>query len=142
MVQGPVAVASAKERMLAAASVLGAVGTLGILYLFNPGTSALYPTCPFLAVTGCYCPGCGSLRALHQITRGYLATAFGLNPLLVLSLPFVAYFFASQTSLAFRGLPLRTFFVRPLLIWALLGAVILYWIIRNVPVYPFSLLAP
>lgn len=124
-----VAVASVKERMFAAASVLGALATLGILYVFTPGTSALYPTCPFLAVTGCYCPGCGSLRALHQITRGYVATAFGLNPLLVLSLPF-----ASQISPAFRGLPLRTFFVRPLLIWSLLGVIILYWIIRNVPV--------
>lgn len=137
-----VAVASAKERKVAAASVVGAVGTLGILYLVNPGTSTLYPTCPFLALTGCYCPGCGSLRALHQITRGYVAAAFGLNPLLALSLPFVAYFFASQASLALRGCPLRTFFVRPLLIWMLLGVVILYWILRNVPVYPFSLLAP
>ena len=138
----PATLTSSKERMFAAASVVGAVGILGILYFVNPGTSTLYPMCPFLWVTGCYCPGCGSLRALHQITRGHLVSEFGLNPLLVLSMPFVAYYFASQVSLAFRGFPLRTFFVRPLLIWSLLGVIILYWIVRNLPMHPFSLLAP
>ncbi|QIN85053.1 DUF2752 domain-containing protein [Rubrobacter tropicus] len=33
-----------------------------------------------MAFTGCYCPGCASLRALHQITRGHLATASGSIP--------------------------------------------------------------
>jgi hypothetical protein len=131
-----------RERLLAAASVLAAVGILGVLYVINPATSTLYPTCPFLAFTGCYCPGCGSLRALHQITRGHLATAFGLNPLLILSLPFVGYSFASRTSLALRGRSLRAFFIPPLFIWALLAVVIVYWVVRSLPAYPFSLLAP
>lgn len=137
-----VAAVPARDRLPAAASVLGTVGVLGTLYIVNPGTSVLYPTCPFLWATGCYCQGCGSLRALHQITRGHLAAAFGLNPLLVPSLPFVAYFFASQASLVLRGRPLRGFFVRPYPIWSLLVVVILYWIARNLPAYPFSLLAP
>jgi hypothetical protein len=46
-VRESVAVASAKERAFAAASVAGGVGALGILYLVNPSTSTLYPTCPF-----------------------------------------------------------------------------------------------
>lgn len=131
-----------RERLLAAASVMAAVGALGVLYFINPSTSTLYPTCPFLAFTGCYCPGCGSLRALHQITRGHLATAFGLNPLLILSLPFVGYFFAARTSLALRGRSLRAFFIPPLFIRALLAVIIVYWVVRNLPAYPFSLLAP
>lgn len=134
--------ASARERLFAAASVMVAVGTLGVLYFINPSASTLFPTCPFLAFTGCYCPGCGSLRALHQITRGHLATAFGLNPLLVLSLPFVGYFFASRTSLALRGRSLKAYFVPQAFIWALPAVIILYWVARNVPAYPFSLLAP
>ena len=134
--------ASARERLFAAASVMVAAGTLGVLYFINPSTSTLFPTCPFLAFTGCYCPGCGSLRALHQITRGHLATALGLNPLLVLSLPFVGYFFVSRASLTLRGRSLKVFFIRPAFIWALLAVIILYWVARNVPAYPFSLLAP
>lgn len=134
--------AAAGERLGAAACVLAAVGALGFLYLFNPSTSTLYPACPFLYFTGCYCPGCGSLRAIHQLTRGHLAAAFGLNPLMVLTLPFVAYSFASYAVLAVAGRPLRTFFIRSAFIWSLLGLILAYWVLRNVPVYPFSLLAP
>ncbi len=134
--------ATAGERLRAAMFVAAATGALGFLYLFNPSTSGLFPTCPFLAFTGCYCPGCGSLRAIHQLARGHLLIALGLNPLMVFSLPFIGYFFMSGAMLAVVGRPLRTFFVRPVLIWALLGIILAYWILRNIPVYPFSLLAP
>ena len=134
--------APTRERLFAAASLVVAVVVLGLLYFVNPGTSTLYPTCPFLAFTGCYCPGYGSLRAIHHLTRGHLATALGLNPLLVLSLPFVGYSLASRASLALRGRSLRSFFVPPALIWTLLAVVVLYWVTRNVPAYPFTLLAP
>jgi uncharacterized protein DUF2752 len=136
-------VATAGERLRAAAFVVAAMSVLGLLYLlFNPSTSSTFPTCPFLALTGCSCPGCGSLRALHQLTRGHLLITLGLNPFMVLSLPFIGYFFVSCAMLAFVGRPLRTFFVRPVVIWALLGTILFYWVLRNIPVYPFSLLAP
>ena len=122
--------------------MLLAVCALGFVYLFNPSTSTLYPTCPFYWFTGCYCPGCGSLRALHQLVRGHLAAAFGLNPLMMVSVPFVGYFFVSRATLAVAGRPLRDVFVRPVLIRALLGVILAYGILRNIPVHPFSLLAP
>jgi hypothetical protein len=134
--------ADARERLLSLTFVLMAAGALGFLYLFNPSTSALFPTCPFLALTGCYCPGCGSLRAIHQLTRGHLLTALGLNPLMILSLPFIGYYFISHATLAAVGRPLRTVFVRPVLIWALLEVILAYWVLRNIPIYPFSVLAP
>jgi hypothetical protein len=135
-------IANTGERLQSAGFVLLAVCALGFVYLFNPGTSTLFPTCPFLALTGCYCPGCGSLRALHQLTRGHLAVALGLNPLMVLSLPFIGYFFVSRATFAAVGRPLRTFFIRPVLIRALFGIILAYGVLRNIPVYPFSLLAP
>ena len=119
-----------------------AVCALGLVYLFNPSTTTLYPTCPFYWLTGCYCPGCGSLRALHQLVRGHLATALGLNPLMVLSLPFVGYFFVSHARIVVTGRSLKAFFVRPVFIWVLLGVILAYWVLRNLPFYPFSLLAP
>jgi len=131
-----------QERLNASALVAAAAGSLGFLYVFDPASSGVYPTCPFLALTGCYCPGCGTLRALHQLTHGHLISALDLNLLMMLSLPFVGYFFASQAMLAVKGRPLRTFFVGPTLIWMLLGFILVYWMLRNIPVYPFSLLAP
>jgi len=62
-----------------------------VLYRWDPATSGLYPLCPFFLLTGWYCPGCGSLRALHQLLHGNWGAAFVLNPLLVLALPFAAY---------------------------------------------------
>jgi hypothetical protein len=61
---------------------------------------------------------------------------------MVLLLPFVAYFLASHAVLAVTGRPLRKFFVRPALIWTLLGIILVYWLLRNLPGYPFTLLAP
>jgi hypothetical protein len=46
-----------------------------------------YPTCPFRAVTGFACPGCGSLRALHDLARGHFITALTHNAMLVIMLP-------------------------------------------------------
>jgi hypothetical protein len=131
-----------RERLAASAVVAMAAGGLSVIYLLNPGTSDLYPPCPFLSLTGLYCPGCGTLRALHQLTRGHPLAALDLNPLMVLLLPFVAYFLASHAMLALTGRPLKKFFVRPAWIWALLGVVLVYWLLRNIPVYPFVLLAP
>jgi hypothetical protein len=130
------------ERLRASTLVVMAAGGLSFLYLFDPGTSDLYPPCPLLMLTDCYCPGCGSLRALHQLTRGHLIAALGLNPLMMLLLPFVAYFLVSRAILAVTGRPLRTIFFRPLFIWMLLGLTLAYWLLRNIPTYPFSLLAP
>jgi hypothetical protein len=48
----------------------------------------------------------------------------------------------SRATLAAVGRPLRTFFIRPAFIWMLLGIILAYGFLRNIPVYPFSLLAP
>ncbi|HEV2113081.1 MAG TPA: DUF2752 domain-containing protein, partial [Terriglobales bacterium] len=88
------------------------------------------------------CPGCGSLRALHQLLHGNLAGALSYNPLMVLSLPFVVYWVASQAVLLWRGEALPRRFIPARWIWALLVVVLSFWVLRNVPVYPFSLLAP
>jgi hypothetical protein len=129
--------ASPGERLRSGAVLLLALGALGFLFLFNPATTSFYPACPFFWATGCYCPGCGSLRALHQLTRGHLLVALGLNPLMVLSLPFVGYAVLSQARLAVLGSPLKSVFLGPQPIWALLVLILAYWVLRNLPAYPF-----
>jgi hypothetical protein len=116
-----------------------AAGGLSVIYLLDPETSDLYPPCPFLALTGFYCPGCGTLRALHQLTRGHPLAALDLNPLMMLLLPFIMYFLASHVMLALTGWPLRKFFVRPALIWALLGGRPRLLAVEEHPRLPFHL---
>ena len=121
---------------------LGAIPCIAFLLIRDPADSSLIPPCPFLALTGFHCPGCGTLRALHQLLNGHLTAAFGLNPLTILALPFVGYAFLSTLVLAATGRRLPAMVIPVAWIWALLGAIILFWVLRNIPIYPFSLLAP
>ena len=121
---------------------LVALGGLALLYSYDPAGSTPYPQCPFHALTGLHCPGCGTLRALHQLLHGNVLTALGLNPLMALSMPFLGYAFLSKASLAVRGVSLPGVFIQPAWIWMLFWTVVLSWTLRNVPLYPFSTLAP
>ena len=67
-----------------------------VLRVFDPATSGIFPPCPFHYLTGLYCPGCGSLRAIHHLLHGNLQAAWAMNPLAVLLLPFVGYGLAAE----------------------------------------------
>jgi len=112
------------------------------LYFVSPGESSLCPPCPFHALTGLHCPGCGTVRGLHQIMHGNLIAAMGLNPMMVLSLPYLGYAYFSLWSRATRGKPLPRRFIPAKWLWMLLAVIILFAILRNIPVYPFTILAP
>ncbi len=122
-------------------AILGAAG-IAFLYAFDPRNPGIFPACPFLSLTGCYCPGCGTLRALHVLLRGDVASALGYNILTVLSLPFIAYSYGAGAMRAFGLKAPRPVFVHPRWIWALLAAVVAFWVLRNVPLAPLAVLAP
>jgi hypothetical protein len=107
------------------------------LFLFEPGKSGFFPACPFRALTGFTCPGCGSTRGLHRLVHGDVVAAFELNPLMVLSLPFLLYALLRYTNAAVRGRPMKVHHLNPKYIWALLVVILSFWIFRNTPFYPF-----
>ena len=113
-----------------------------MLYAFDPREAGNYPVCPFLGLTGCYCPGCGTLRALHGLLRGDFVTALGYNSLVVLSLPVIAYSYAVGAMRAFRVRAPRPVFAHPRWTWALLAGIATFWILRNLPIDPLTALAP
>lgn len=113
-----------------------------ILYYFNPAGSQLYPSSPFRTLTGLYCPGCGSLRAVHQLLHGHLFAALDLNPLMVLTTPYLIYSFISYTSPVILGQQISQIYVKPAWIWLFLKVVLVYWVLRNIPFPPFNWLAP
>jgi hypothetical protein len=126
---------------LLTASVL-LVSAAVLLRYANPASSGIFPPCPFLWLTGFYCPGCGSLRALHQLLYGNLGAAFALNPFAVLSFPFLAYGGASRAAYLLNGRYFPRIFLPGWFIWTLFAAIVLFGILRNLPMYPFHLLAP
>lgn len=110
---------------------------LTIIYIYHPGKSRIYPPCPFYALTGLFCPGCGSARALHQLLHGNFLAALDFNPLMVSVLPVIAY----ETWYELAS-PKTNFRLRAVWVKTLLAAVVSFWILRNLPFYPFRILAP
>jgi hypothetical protein len=129
-------------KVLAIAAVFALVCAIVMLTCFDPATSGLFPTCPFYYLTGLHCPGCGTLRALHRLLHFNFIAALAMNPLTVMSLPFVSYGLASAFLETFRGKGLPRMQAHPAWIWALCLFVILFGITRNLPIYPFDQLAP
>jgi len=124
------------------AAVLIAAGAWA-LWHFGPDTQRFFPKCVFYEATGYYCPGCGATRCAHHLLHGDVVTAFRFNPLLVLVLPYLAWGLWRQLRRAFGPVdstPQK--FARPWLIWAVFVLVTLYFILRNIPVTPFTYLAP
>ena len=66
-----------------ALSAVGATGFVLVAHLVDPNQPGNYPTCPWLALTGTFCPGCGTLRATHALSEGHLLEALQRNPLTV-----------------------------------------------------------
>ncbi len=117
--------------LLSSAVLCGLVLLLVLLYGHNPAGSTLLPPCPFRAATGgLLCPGCGTLRGLHQLLHGHLGRAFSLNPLMVLSLPLLGYLVGADLwSRRRRPVPGWT---RPrYLAWICLAVICAWWVARN-----------
>ncbi len=68
-------------------ALLLVTGALLVLFFFDPATVGFYPPCLFKTVLGMGCPGCGSLRAMHQLLHGNFAAAWTLNAPVVVAVP-------------------------------------------------------
>lgn len=123
-----------RTARLTAPVVTAAAGFSAAAYLHavDPGVPGHYPSCPFLMVTGLWCPGCGSLRALHALTGGDLTTALARNPLTVCAVALATVGWLAWLRRAYAGRPL-SLNPAPRLLWAALGLVMAFWVLRNVP---------
>lgn len=137
---------SRRIRIIGIAGIVGiaVLFVLGIalLFFFDPASSPIFPPCLFHLLTGLWCPGCGSGRALHALVHFDILGALDLNPLMVISLPFLGYAAASRALLYLRGKGLPRMLAAPFWGWLVLVVIIVYWVLRNVPIFPFTLLAP
>lgn len=129
----PIISRSGLSKTLLVAGVAAGLGCAVVLFQFDPAQHGFFPRCFFRLVTGWDCPGCGGLRATHQLLHGNVREAFALNPLLVVALPVIALFAARPlverlTGRRWPGLFRSTY-------WLLGAAVVIFafGLLRNLP---------
>lgn len=133
---------SSIERILAAAGTLAVTAGAGIVWYFNPTDVNFLPVCPLFKLTGIACPGCGLTRAFHALFHGDILTALDYNALLPVYALVLGYFFLSMVLVAVRGRGLSINYLKPQFTWAFAILAVAFFILRNLPFYPFSILYP
>lgn len=107
------------------------------VFMFEPGRSGFFPICLFRYFTGFTCPSCGITRALHQVLHGDFLTAFTLNPLFLIAIPFLLFALLRYSVTVLRGGVPRPNTLPAPYIYAIFFVVVSFWIFRNTPFYPF-----
>lgn len=112
-----------------------------LLYKFDPNAAGNpFPGCIFLALTGFYCPGCGMTRAMHALVHFHPVEAFSMNPAVMTGLCIVPGLIAWAGGWRARWFAPIVKTVAEPKFW--LYFIPAYWIARNLPWFPFTLLAP
>jgi hypothetical protein len=120
---------------------LGAVAA-AVLFFRDPHIPGRYGYCPFHVLTGLYCPGCGSTRALNDLLHLRPARALHENALLVFTLPFLLIALGRAFYRDWLDPSLPRLQLRPYIGWVYLALVAAFLLARNLPWTPFTMLAP
>ncbi len=127
---------TARSRLTGPFVLAGMVGAATIaLRLRDPHDSGSWGYCPFKLLTGLDCPGCGSLRAVNDLTHGDVVAAASSNLLFVVAVPIVVVLWLlwvrrSWTGQAPRPLPKSA----ATALWATsLVVAVAFTVLRNTP---------
>jgi len=125
------------RRRRALAAPLGvaavAVTAAAVLHFRDPHSAGSYGVCPMYALTGLWCPACGGLRAVNDLTNLDLGAAVSSNVLIV---PFIAVLviaWIGWTVRRWKGTRDRMIVLRPTVTIVVLGVLVAFTVVRNTP---------
>lgn len=117
------------------------LGTVALFYfLVVPNNYFLF--CPMYKTSGLYCPGCGSQRAFHNMLHGNFGTALQYNAFFVLGIAAVLYHYGMLLANKVFDKDYKSLFLKPHLLWWIVGIAFVFMVVRNLPWYPFTQLVP
>lgn len=103
---------------------------LTLLYALVDPEHTPFPRCPFLALTGWQCPGCGSQRAIHDLLHGHITQAWAHNAMLIIAIPILIIIFTVNLRPA-RWPRLHAALNSTPAAWTALAAILLWTLTRN-----------
>jgi hypothetical protein len=118
------------------------MGLAVLFFLLNPNENEIFPRCVFHSLTGYYCPGCGSQRAIHNLLHLHLEKVTSSNILFLPASLAIIYHHIHPSLNKKLNWKLPNILYLKNTPWVILIIIILFWILRNLPFYPFSVLAP
>ncbi|BDD80445.1 hypothetical protein TPB0596_02080 [Tsukamurella pulmonis] len=132
---------SSTSRLRAAAWPLAAAAGTGVvvlaLHLRDPHVQNSWGVCPLFAATGVYCPGCGGLRAVNDVTNGDFLAALSSNALIYPAGVVVAWLWliwlGRRVGFTVPAVPQNKY------LWITVGVLVLVWTVaRNFPGSPLA----
>lgn len=122
--------------------LIGVAAFAWVFLMADPAKQVVLPPCTLYRQTGLLCAGCGGTRAVFHLAHGRVGSAFRCNAFFVLLVPVIALYGLRHLfgeTFPFR-LPSLSF--TPRTVTTLLVLALLFTIVRNIPRYPWNLLAP
>jgi hypothetical protein len=111
----------------------------GAVWLGDPTTpGGPLPVCPTKALLGIDCPGCGSLRMLYSLLHGDLFAASRYNFVGLVSVFFLLWAYGAWTYGRFVDRRITSWQHHRWAAAAALAVVSVWFVIRNVPIAPFT----
>lgn len=132
----------ALERIVAAAGAVAIAGGSAAVAIFDPAKATFFPLCPLLTFTGLACPGCGLTRGFHELFNGRIIPALDFNLLLPVWAAIIGWVFVSLVLKSARGRGLTMWPTYPGFLWGFLVTLVAFGVLRNVPVWPLTILFP
>ena len=129
-------------RSMAAAAVVGIPAASAFVAAYDPTQVHFFPLCPLYELTGYACPGCGLTRGFHALFHGDVMTALDFNALIPVWALIIAYVWVSRALHAIRGKGLPMWPTNPKFLWTFFVVLFAFGVLRNIPVYPLTVLFP
>ena len=130
------------KKLIAGGLLIVITGLAILFFVLDPAKNAIFPRCIFNSLTGFYCPGCGSQRAIHSLLHFDIAGVAHYNFLFLPAILLIGYHYLHPILNRVFNWKLPNIFYLKNTPWIILCVVVLFWITRNIPVFPFNELAP
>ncbi|MDR0823533.1 MAG: DUF2752 domain-containing protein [Prevotella sp.] len=126
--------------------ILAILLPIAVIYVYHSiyniaGSNSL---CSFKEITSLECPGCGGQRCVYYLLHGNILQALRYNAFFVIAIPFLLYFYyiGVRVYILKQERYIKSFVFSSYFAYSLLIVVIVFFILRNIPAFPFTYLSP